>query len=596
MSDPARGAGSGAPDRNPPPHPEAADTPDARVEALADEYVAGYLDRYPETRTTWGIPGSEHGRLHDNSLGAHRRWEAREDAWLAEARAFDAKAFRTRSAWLTHAVLVERLEATVELRCCRQELWDVNQLNGWHTGLTHLARIQPVDTPERRDQALERWRAMPGFVEREVEKLREGLRLGYSAPERNVRLVVEQLDALLSTPVAETPFRGPADRAADGAFADALEGIVAREIYPALTRYRDYLAGEYVSRARKAIPVTVLPGGDACYPATVRYFSTLEMDPEEIHALGLRQIERIEEEMRSIAGETFGTTEVGEVLDRLKSDPEHTFSSREEIIEYARAALDRARGAVPEWFDLLPEADVVIERYPEYLERSEAGEYNAPAEDGSRPGVFRISTYDPEERSRSFQEAIAFHETIPGHHLQTALALERAGEIHPIARYFFNSGYVEGWALYAERLADEMGLYSSPVDRMGMLSSQALRAARLVVDPGIHVLGWSREEAIAYMEEHTTSPPAEVRSEVDRYIVWPGQATSYMLGMMEMRRLREMAEEALGGAFDIRRYHDRVLEDGSLPLSTLRRKIEGWIEEGGRDAGRPVREADGRRD
>jgi uncharacterized protein (DUF885 family) len=223
----------------------------------------------------------------------------------------------------------------------------------------------------------------------------------------------------------------------------------------------------------------------------------------------------------------------------------------------------------------LPKADVVIKPYPAFREKNAPNEYNPPAEDGSRPAVFFISAYQAEKQSRVEDESTAFHETIPGHHLQGAIALERK-EIHPIGRYIFNSGYVEGWALYAERVADELKLFSADLDRLGMLSSQALRASRLVVDSGLHTLGWSRQQAIDYMLQHTAEGEHEVTSEVDRYIIWPGQATAYMIGMLEIRAARDEAERAQGSRFELKAFHDRVLEDGGVPLTFLRANIRAW--------------------
>jgi uncharacterized protein (DUF885 family) len=246
------------------------------------------------------------------------------------------------------------------------------------------------------------------------------------------------------------------------------------------------------------------------------------------------------------------------------------------LIAYSEAALARAKAAAPGWFGLLPKADVRIEPYPAYREKNAPNEYNVPAEDGSRPGLFLISAHEAEKKSKAPNESTAFHETVPGHHFQSAIAMERKGP-HPVGRYVFNSGYVEGWGLYAERLADEMKLYSSDLDRLGMLSSQAFRAARLVVDSGMHRLGWTRQQAIDYMLEHTAEEPADAASEIDRYIVLPGQATAYMLGMLEIRRARADAQRALGDEFDIRAFHDRVLEDGGVPLTFLRSKIKAMI-------------------
>ncbi len=319
------------------------------------------------------------------------------------------------------------------------------------------------------------------------------------------------------------------------------------------------------------------PTCSECYRVAIRYYSTLELPPREIHDLGLQQIAAILGEMQEIAERSFNTSDVPALLKRLATEREHAFSSRKEIIEYSQDALARARQIMPRFFGILPRADVVIEPHPAFREKSGTGEYQSPAEDGSRPGLFYIPVSDPQRRPRVVYESLAFHETIPGHHLQGAIALERADRSHPIARYLDRSGYSEGWALYAERLADEMGLYSSDLGRMGMLGDQAARAARLVIDTGIHEFGWTRQQAVEYMTAHTTWAPQDIESEIDRYIIWPGQATAYMLGMLKIRDLRQRAETALGASYQIRDFHDRILEDGGVTLGMLEEKIEHWI-------------------
>jgi uncharacterized protein (DUF885 family) len=268
-------------------------------------------------------------------------------------------------------------------------------------------------------------------------------------------------------------------------------------------------------------------------------------------------------------------------MERLRNDPKYTFRSREELIQSAEAAVSRAKAAAPRMFNRMPKADMIVDPCQPFEEKSGCpGSYSPASEDGSRPGRYRINAGSPRTTPRAASEATAFHEGIPGHHFQVALAAERP-QAHPITRYLFNSGFVEGWALYAEQVANELGLYSSDLDQLGRLSSDALRAARLVVDAGIHALGWSRQQAIDYMAAHTAESKAFIESEVDRYIITPGQATAYMVGRLEIERLRNLAEKRLGDRFDIRAFHDQVLEDGSLPLSALQRKIERWAAEGG---------------
>jgi uncharacterized protein (DUF885 family) len=560
------------------PQPEAPKQPpaDPRARALADAFLTAYFDRFPETVTQYGVPGRRHDRLTDNSLEAQKAWDAREDAWLAELRQIDPATIASGALRATYAIVRRTIESDFAKRVCRDELWPVSQMTGWQVAYGYIVTIQPVGSDEARKDALARWGTLPKYIDTEIVNLGEGITLGYTAPQQNVRIVIDQVRSLISTPVKDSPFHSPAERDKDPEFRKQFEALLADRINPAAKRYADYLEHEYLPKAREAIAVTANPNGAACYDASVLYHSSSPKTAKEVHALGLEQNEKLTTEMKAIAESSFHTGDVPKLLQQLRSDPKYRFKSREDKIAYSQAALARAKAAVPSRFGLLPKADVVIQPYPKFREKNAPNEYNPPAEDGSRPAVFFISAYQAEKQSRVEDESTAFHETIPGHHLQGAIALERR-EIHPIGRYIFNSGYVEGWALYAERLADEMKLYSSDVDRLGMLSSQALRASRLVVDSGLHTLGWTRQQAIDYMMAHTAEGEHEVASEVDRYIIWPGQATAYMIGMLEIRAARDEAQQAMGATFDIKAFHDRVLEDGGVPLTFLRGKIRAWI-------------------
>ena len=565
---------AGACNRQPPA--PAGPSSDELVRALADEYLESYLDRYTDQATVYGIPGRRHDQLFDNSLDALQEWKGRENAWLLRAARIDPATISNASLRATHAILREALEGSVATRSCRYELWTGSQfVNGWQVQDGYLATIQPVGTDEARRQALARWGALPKYIDTEIANLREGLSLGYSAPGGNVRIVIDQLNTLISTPVADSPFDSPSVRDKTPEFQKAFDALLRDQIVPAFRRYREFLQREYLPAAREVVAVSFNPNGVSCYEASIRYHSSIPATAQQVHDIGLQQMDLLTKEMQAIAESSFQTKDVPALLQRLRTEPRYLFKSRAELIAYSQAALGRAKIAAPQWFGLLPKADVVIEPYPAFREKSGPNEYNPPAEDGSRPGLFYISAYEAEKKSKSGPESTAFHETFPGHHLQLSLALERK-ESHPLGRYIGNNGYQEGWALYTERLADEMKLYSSDLDRLGMLSSQAFRAARLVVDTGIHVLGWSRQQAIDYMLEHTTESRDDVIAEVDRYIIYPGQATSYMLGMLEIRKARDGAEKALGPKFDIKAFHDRVLEDGAVPVIFLRDKIAKW--------------------
>lgn len=546
---------------------------DDRVKQLADTFLAAYLQQFPEQATFYGIPGSAHDRLSDNSLATLSAWQKREDGWLADVRGIDPATIQATPMRATYAILRETLESSVGSRVCRNELWPVSQMTGWQVNYGYLVTIQPTGTDQARKEALARWSMLPGYIDTEIANLREGMRLGYSSPRHIVQLVISSVRTLASMPLTESPFTAPAQADKTPAFADAINALARTQIVPAARRYADFLEKEYLPAAREAIAVAANPNGAACYEASVRAFSTLPKSAKEVHDTGVAEVARIDAEMKAIAERSFATGDVPALMQRMRTDPQFTFRSREQLIKYSQDALARAQAAAPQWFGLLPKAPVRIEPYPAFREQSGApGEYNAPAEDGSRGGLFYINAYQPEKKTRADNESTAFHETYPGHHLQVALALERT-HIHPIGRYFGTSGFSEGWGLYAELLADEMKLFSGELDRLGMFGSQNWRAVRLVVDSGLHAFGWTRQQAIDFMLAHTTANANDAASEIDRYIIWPGQATSYMLGRMEIMEARVEVEKAAGTTFDIKAFHDRILEDGAVPLPYLREKL-----------------------
>ncbi len=572
------GACTGGSSARPPVAQGAIAKSDARVRAFADAFLAATFDRYPELATYNGVPGRRHDALTDNSLPAQKAWAAREDAWLADLKSIDPTTIGAEPLRATYAIVRQAIEGDVAKRVCRDELWNVSQMSpGWQVSYGYLVTIQPVGTADARKEALARWGALPKYIDTEIANLAQGIKLGYTAPKLNVRIVIDQVRSLAATPIKDSPFHSPALRDADAGFKKEFDALVAKAINPAMRRYADYLEKEYLPKAREAIGVSANTDGAACYDASVLYHSSSPKTAKEVHELGLQQIDLLTAQMKEIAQRSFHTGDVAAALRQLREDKQYKFKDRAEKIAYSQAALARAKLAMPQWFGLTPKADVVITPYPVFREKNAPGEYNPPAEDGSRPAVFLISAYQAEKQSRVEDESTAFHETIPGHHLQGAIALERK-EIHPIGRYLFNSGYAEGWALYAETLADEMKLFTGDVDRMGLLSAQSLRAARLVVDSGLHAMGWTRKQAIDYMLEHCAESEHDLTSEVDRYIIWPGQATSYMIGKVEISAARDEAQKRMAGRFDIKAFHDRVLEDGGVPLTYLREKIRAWAD------------------
>ncbi len=543
------------------------------IEVVADEYLEAMLERFPETATYYSLPGARHDDLYDNSLDAQAAWQAREDAWLRELEEIGTPTDIGSRDWVTFGILHEQLAGSITSRVCRNALWQASSVTAWHTALPFVFDLQPIETPEQRDQALQRLGKVARYVDTEVTNLRTGLELGYSAPRITVATVPDEMRALLKD---NNPFIGMTTRIDDAEFAAAVRKIFAKQIAPAIERFAKFIEKEYLPAAREEIALSFNPDGAECYPTLVRFFATVSPTADEMHKLGLEQIARIRAEMQAIIDEHFGGGEIEAFLQSLNIDPQYTFRSEAEVLQYSVGALDAVRDKMPEVFGLLPRADVLIKPYPAYRE-SGTGEYHSSSEDGTRPGIYYIAVVEPENRSRAIQQSVLYHETYPGHHLQGAIALELGDRVHPLARYLWNSGYGEGWALYSERLADELALYDSPLDRMGMLSDQGARAARLVIDSGLHTKGWTHQRAVEYMLANTAWPPVDIQSEINRYISWPGQANSYMLGMLEIRRLRTLAEARLGDDFDIRQFHDRVLENGAITLPMLEAAVLAWI-------------------
>ncbi len=554
----------------PEPKPEV-----SAIETLANEFLAATLERYPTMGTYYSIKGASHDRLYDNSLESLSKWQAREDAWLSELNSISPPEDIGSRDWVTYGILHEELESSVATRICRNALWQASTTTAWYRDMPFTFEIQPVGTADHRQQTLDRLGGVANYIDTEIANLRLGLELGYSAPRVTMAKVAQEVRALVSD---NSIFLNPAIRADDGQFTTSIRDIYDSEIVPAINRFADFMENTYVGLAREEIALSDNPNGAECYPALVRSFLTIQPTADEIHRIGLQQMEIIRAEMRVLIDEHFGGGPIEEFLRRINIDPEFTFESREAVLQFSIDALDAAKEAMPRVFGRLPRADVEIKPYPDFAE-SGVGEYHSSSEDGTRPGIFYIAVTDPQHRTRATQKSTLYHETFPGHHQQIAIALELGDKIHPIARYFGNSGFSEGWALYSERLADELGLYDSPLDYIGLLSDQGARAARLVIDTGLHTKGWTRQQAVDYMMSNTSWAEVDIENDINRYISWPGQANAYMLGMLEIRRLRTLSEEELGDKFDLSAFHDRVVGFGGSTLPMLHVSILAWIAE-----------------
>jgi uncharacterized protein (DUF885 family) len=402
-----------------------------------------------------------------------------------------------------------------------------------------------------------------------ADRHREGVASGRTPADFAVRQTVEQLDRWLATPVDQDPMLAVQDPPAgvDAAgWRERLETVVRKQVRPAVERYRDVLRDEVAPHARpdERCGLTHLPDGDEVYAKAAAYFTTVDTPPEEIHEIGLRQVAALEEEYRALGPEVVGSDDVPIIFSALREDPALHHTSADEIVADSKSAMARARAVMGDWFGRLPRSDCDVEA----TTSGAIAYYFAPPKDGSRGGVFFMNVSEPEGWGRFEIENTSYHEGIPGHHLQLAIAGELDG-IPEFRKRAFIAAYGEGWGLYTERLADEMGLYSTPLDRIGMLSADSMRACRLVVDTGMHALGWSRQQAVDYMVANSPMRPGHIGAEIDRYAVTPGQALSYMIGRLEIQRIRRAVEARQGDAFDIKAFHDAVLDSGPMPLGLL---------------------------
>jgi uncharacterized protein (DUF885 family) len=358
----------------------------------------------------------------------------------------------------------------------------------------------------------------------------------------------------------------------------ALREVVSSKLEPAFVRLRDLLRDRVLPKARvDKEGLAGLPDGDRSYRAAILLHVGLPLPPEELHALGTAEIAHTDKAIAALGAKVLGTPDLASTIARLRTDPALYFTSREEILAAAQTALDRAKAATPRFFSTLPKTDCVMREIPAYeAPYTTIAYYRQPHYDGTKPGEYFVNTLRPETRPRFELEALTWHESIPGHHTQIALAQE-LGALPMFRKLDGSTAYVEGWALYTERLADEMGLYSSDLDRIGQLSYDAWRASRLVVDTGLHALGWTRAQAVAYMRDHTALTEVNISNEVDRYIGWPGQALAYKVGQLEILELRAKAESELGAKFDLKAFHAVVLGAGAVTLPVLGDRVAAWI-------------------
>jgi uncharacterized protein (DUF885 family) len=588
------------PDANPPdatrPDPDAGSAAGAgaALRTLADEYWDARLEASPLFATFLGDHRFD-DRVDDLSAEAEQRLRS---TWVglrerAVALDGDLDGDLTGDDAVTRDLLVHELDDALRVVDLRLAELASDQMDGVHADLLITAGQLNALEPEHAAMAVERTRRYGDMLAQSAERFREGLASGRTPARINIERSINQVEGYLASPLEADPFAnltGPEGWDGLDDWRAELTGIVQESVRPAFARYLDVLRDELLPVARPDDrPGLVHLGGragsgdsddgPAMYRALIELHTGLPLTAEELHEIGMAEVTgSLPAEYAEIGGRAFGTRDLPTIFGRMLDDPALRYRDGDEIIAHATRCLDAARAEIGDWFGILPQAPCVLEPVPDYLEADAPGAYyTPPAPDGSRPGTYHVNLHDPTGRGRAETASIAFHESIPGHHLQLAIASERT-DLPAFRRLSWgHTAYVEGWALYTERLADEMGLYDDDVDRLGMLASDSWRACRLVVDTGLHALGWTRQQAIDFMVAHAPVNREEIVTEVDRYIGIPGQALAYKVGQREILRLRADARSQLGPAFDIRAFHDCVLGGATISLRVLQSRVASWV-------------------
>lgn len=559
-----------------------------KLNALLDRYWEEVLVRQPVTATAIGDP-----RYNDqfrNSLTPQAR---------AEDRAFLAKWLKAlRGVNRARLAGQDRLSYDILLRDLRLDraglrfpshLLPIHQMGSVPSFMAQLGSggsLQPFKTVKDYEDFLARADRMIAWMDQAIVNMREGVRRGVVQPRAVMEKVLPQLEQLRVADPEKSVFWGPI-QALPASFSEsdktrltaAYRAAITGRVVPAYTRLRDYLRDHYIPHCRESVGLSALPDGRAWYAHRVKEMTTLDLDPETIHALGVKEVDRILGEMEAVKRAVGFQGDLRAFFKHLDADPAFYYGRPEELVAGYQDLQKRINAVVPKLFDVFPKADYVVKPVEAFRAESAAGaSYEAGTPDGSRPGVFYINTFNLRAQPKFGMETLSIHEASPGHHFQISIAQEVQG-LPAFRRFGGYNAYSEGWALYAESLGKELGLFTDPHQWYGRLSDEQLRAMRLVVDTGLHAKGWSREEAIRYMREHSSLAESDVVAEVERYIVWPGQALGYKLGQFAIRDLRTEAEKALGDRFDPKAFHRQILVDGALPLDVLRAKVRGWIRE-----------------
>jgi uncharacterized protein (DUF885 family) len=549
----------------------------AAQNALFEEQYQADLKASPLTATSYG-DYRYNDQLDEASMAEAAREHATDEKFLARLKAIPTTGFPGQDI-LSHQLLVRTLEQRNDDYAFKDFEMPVSQMSGPHTYLADLPLSSPFSSVKYYQDYISRLHQIPRVFTQTEEVMRAGMKDNLMP----VRFLLEKIPGQCDGVIAENPFLLPTKKyPSDISAADQqrltqqITDVVNKEVLPAYKEFGHFVATEYAPHGRTTLSIASLPGGESRYRHDIRSFTTVSsLTPDQIHELGLREMDRIGAQMLAIAHQE-GFSDLASFGASLKTNPKYIPTSADQILDDYRKYLAQMQGKLPQLFTYIPGSPVTVEAIPAF-QSAMATHYQTGTPDGSRPGRVVVATSDFAQRSLVNDEAIAYHEGIPGHHMQLSVAQQMTG-LPKFRQHSSNSGYIEGWALYAEQLGKEVGFYQDPVSDWGRLSSERFRAVRLVVDTGIHSKGWTREQVVDFFRKSGVVSEPEIQSETDRYIAWPAQALSYKLGQLKFVELRERARKDLGAKFDIRTFHDEMLSGGVLPLDLLDARTESWIQ------------------
>jgi uncharacterized protein (DUF885 family) len=549
-----------------------------RLHKLFAEAFETTLREKPEWATFIGRTEYD-DRWTDASKSARERRKQQRRDWLKELARFAPETLSEQDR-VSARVFRFMVESELDTEEIEAELLTVSQLYGVHNWVFMTVDRMPNRTVKDYENIIKRLRAAPLLIEQNIAAMSEGSARGGTQPRVVIERVVQQVADQRAMDANTTPllkafreFPSNFPKAEQERLRDQAVSAYQKQFVPAWKQLESYLTNSYLLKARQTDGISPIPDGRRTYELLVRSSTTTGMRPEDIHRLGVAEVKRIEAEMQKvIAGTGFGGT-LAQYAGKIKQAPGQRFRDRDEMLTYCRNAAKVVEPELPKLFKRIPVLLYGVRPIPPDQERAMATHAWPMAPDGSAPGWFELNTYEPEKQVRYDKEALVLHEAVPGHIFQSAVAWTIA-DLPEFRKYYLTSAYLEGWALYVESLGSQLGLYRTPESRFGQLASERFRAARLVVDTGMHALGWTRQQAIDYFREHA---PEENSSEIDRYIAWPGQALAYKMGQLKIRQLRDMAERELGPKFDIREFHDVMLRNGPVPLDVLDEQVRAYV-------------------